>query len=155
MGRCGAAASRLRCVQRDRALHNSRSLIPRGRGTGPTKPRQPPHSWQVPEPARFGGNDEEVFRPMTSVLDRQPSHGIDRLNPATHLKCRHCGATSELAAIHVCERCFAPLEIGYDEELLARVTRESIEAGPFSLWRYVGLLPAGPGPGHRAPPGSR
>ncbi|MDQ1630111.1 MAG: threonine synthase, partial [Frankiaceae bacterium] len=81
---------------------------------------------------------------MTSVLDR-PS----RVNPATNLKCRHCGATYELAAIHVCERCFAPLEIGYDEDLLARVTRESIEAGPYNLWRYVGLLPAGHDPATR------
>ncbi len=66
-----------------------------------------------------------------------------RPNPATHLKCRNCSARYDLAAIHVCIECFAPLEIGYDEDRLARVTREQIEAGPQSLWRYVGLLPAG------------
>src|SRR3954447_4861962 len=86
---------------------------------------------------------------MTSLLDRRPSDASDRANPASHLKCRHCGATYELAAIHVCERCFAPLEIGYDEELLARVTRKSIEAGPRNLWRYAGLLPAGHDPATR------
>jgi threonine synthase len=64
-------------------------------------------------------------------------------NPATHLTCRNCSARYDLAAIHVCIECFAPLEIGYDEDRLARVTREQIEAGPQSLWRYVGLLPAG------------
>src|ERR1700710_1027398 len=83
---------------------------------------------------------------MTSLLDRRSTEAAGRLNPATHLKCRHCGATYELAAIHVCERCFAPLEIGYDEDLLDRVTRESINAGPRSLWRYVGLWPAGHDP---------
>src|SRR4051812_15870553 len=81
---------------------------------------------------------------MTSLIDR-PSRG----NPATNPQCPHCGATYDLAAIHVCERCFAPLEIGYDEELLARVTRKSIEAGPPTLWRYVGLLPAGHDPATR------
>jgi threonine synthase len=86
---------------------------------------------------------------MTSLLDRRPSDASDRVNPASHLKCRHCGATYELAAIHVCERCFAPLEIAYDEELLARVTRADIEAGPRNLWRYVGLLPAGHDPATR------
>jgi threonine synthase len=77
---------------------------------------------------------------MTTLLD---SPVIVGQNPATHLTCRNCSARYDLAAIHVCVECFAPLEIGYDEEILARVTREQIEAGPQSLWRYVGLLPAG------------
>ena len=45
--------------------------------------------------------------------------------------------------VHVCERCFAPLEVAYDEERLRLVTRESIAAGPHTIWRYAGLLPAG------------
>jgi threonine synthase len=77
---------------------------------------------------------------MTSLLD---SPVLSAANPATHLRCRNCSATYELAAVHVCMACFAPLEIGYDEERLQRVTRESIQAGPNSIWRYVGLLPAG------------
>src|SRR5947209_4973073 len=77
---------------------------------------------------------------MTTVLD---SPVIVGQNPATHLTCRNCSARYDLAAIHVCIECFAPLEIGYDEDILGRVTREQIEAGPPSLWRYVGLLPAG------------
>jgi threonine synthase len=77
---------------------------------------------------------------MTTVLDPPVIVGQ---NPATHLTCRNCSARYDLAAIHVCIECFAPLEIGYDEDRLARVTREQIEAGPQSLWRYVGLLPAG------------
>jgi threonine synthase len=39
--------------------------------------------------------------------------------------------------------CFGPLEIGYDVAALARVTHESIAAGPQSIWRYAGLLPVG------------
>jgi threonine synthase len=45
--------------------------------------------------------------------------------------------------VHVCLECFAPLEVAYDEDALRRVTRESIAAGPQSIWRYAGLLPAG------------
>src|SRR3978361_1561575 len=77
---------------------------------------------------------------MTSLLD---SPVLAAANPATHLKCRNCSATYELAAVHVCMACFAPLEIGYDEERLQRGTRAPIQAGPHSLWRYAGLLPAG------------
>lgn len=64
-------------------------------------------------------------------------------SPANGLVCRECGAESPLRAVHVCDRCFAPLEVSYDEDLLRRVTRESIAAGPQSIWRYAGLLPAG------------
>ncbi len=77
---------------------------------------------------------------MTTLLEPPVIVGQ---NPATHLACRNCSARYDLAAIHVCIECFAPLEIGYDEDRLARVTREQIAAGPQSLWRYVGLLPAG------------
>ncbi|HEX6755192.1 MAG TPA: threonine synthase [Mycobacteriales bacterium] len=33
--------------------------------------------------------------------------------------------------------------MGYDTDLLSRVTRAQIEAGPRSIWRYAGLLPVG------------
>jgi threonine synthase len=59
------------------------------------------------------------------------------------LVCRNCGAEYPLGAQHACFECFGPLEIGYDPAALARVTRAEIEAGPHSLWRYVGLLPVG------------
>ena len=58
------------------------------------------------------------------------------------LKCKECGAEYEPKAIHVCELCFGPLEVSYNYEALSRqVTRESIEAGPNSIWRYRPLLP--------------
>ena len=64
-------------------------------------------------------------------------------SPAVGLTCRECAADYPLAPVHACERCFAPLEIAYDRDRLARVTRASVEGGPRSLWRYAGLLPAG------------
>lgn len=58
------------------------------------------------------------------------------------LKCKECGAEYEAKAIHVCEQCFGPLEVKYDyEKLRQSVTRETIEAGPNSIWRYRAFLP--------------
>jgi threonine synthase len=60
----------------------------------------------------------------------------------TALKCKECGAEYEPQATHVCEFCFGPLEVSYDYEALRRqVTRESIQAGPNSIWRYRSFLP--------------
>ncbi len=64
-------------------------------------------------------------------------------SPARSLACRECGNEVALAPVHVCAECFAPLEVKYDEERLQQVTRASIEAGPNTIWRYAGLLPAG------------
>jgi threonine synthase len=58
------------------------------------------------------------------------------------LKCKECGTEYELKATHVCEFCFGPLEVTYDYDALRRtVTRESIQAGPNSIWRYRPFLP--------------
>jgi threonine synthase len=58
------------------------------------------------------------------------------------LRCRRCGAEYAAVAVGSCEHCFGPLEPAYDWEALARqVSRERIEAGPRSLWRYEHLLP--------------
>ena len=58
------------------------------------------------------------------------------------LKCKECGAEYEPIAIHVCEQCFGPLEVKYNYELLKQtVSRETIEAGPNSIWRYRAFLP--------------
>jgi threonine synthase len=49
-----------------------------------------------------------------------------------------------MTAIHVCEYCFGPLEVTYDyDEIRRTVTRQSIAAGPASLWRYDAFLPVG------------
>ncbi len=60
----------------------------------------------------------------------------------TGLTCRECGHREPATATHVCEVCFGPLEVAYDyARLRSVVTRERIEAGPRSLWRYADLLP--------------
>src|SRR5438105_14986170 len=58
------------------------------------------------------------------------------------LQCRECGQVYALEARHVCELCFGPLEVAYDYDVLkASLTREVIERGPRTLWRYKALLP--------------
>jgi len=58
------------------------------------------------------------------------------------LRCRECGRTYPAEALHVCDFCFGPLEVTYDyERVAATITRERIEAGPRSIWRYADLLP--------------
>ena len=59
------------------------------------------------------------------------------------LTCRECARTYPAEALHVCDFCFGPLEVSYDYEAIAAATsRESIAAGPPSIWRYANLLPA-------------
>ena len=61
---------------------------------------------------------------------------------AKNLKCRECGRVYPLDPMHVCEFCFGPLEVVYDYQALSRgLTRERIERGPASMWRYADLLP--------------
>ena len=57
---------------------------------------------------------------MTAQLDTPaPSLGA-----AYALKCRECGALTDLDASYACMECFGPLEVGYD-------------FGPFSVQAYV------------------
>ncbi len=58
------------------------------------------------------------------------------------LVCRECGSEYPAKAIHVCEMCFGPLEVKYNyEEIRQTMSRQKIEAGPKSMWRYMDLLP--------------
>lgn len=58
------------------------------------------------------------------------------------LRCRECGRTYPAEALHVCDFCFGPLEVTYDyEKVAATISRQRIEAGPRSIWRYADLLP--------------
>lgn len=76
-----------------------------------------------------------LAKPMTQALSTPLS------TTALHgLKCKECGAEYEPLAIHVCEFCFGPLEVSYDFSRLA-ITREKIQAGPHSIWRYRDFLP--------------
>src|SRR3954449_13340293 len=66
------------------------------------------------------------------------------------LRCRVCEAEYPAVASGVCLRCFGPLEPVYDWDAVAKaMTRERIEAGPRSLWRYEALLPTA-APDHAA-----
>jgi threonine synthase len=70
------------------------------------------------------------------------------------LRCRVCEAEYPAVASGSCARCFGPLEPVYDWDELARtVTRQSIEAGPRSLWRYEALLPTAAPPNVVGGPG--
>jgi threonine synthase len=74
--------------------------------------------------------------------------------PATNLRCRVCETEQPLDGIGTCPRCFGPLDPVYDlEALRGRVSRESIEAGPASLWRYADLLPVAAPAQQRLAPG--
>ncbi|MGH7326352.1 MAG: threonine synthase [Candidatus Rokuibacteriota bacterium] len=58
------------------------------------------------------------------------------------LKCRECGRAYRAAPVHVCEFCFGPLEVDYHYDAIREVvTRDTIAAGPTSMWRYRDLLP--------------
>jgi threonine synthase len=74
---------------------------------------------------------------MTQAIAQQTTTATFRA-----LKCKECGQEYELKAAHVCEFCFGPLEVMYDYSALRRtITRETIQAGPNSIWRYRSFLP--------------
>jgi threonine synthase len=74
--------------------------------------------------------------------------------PATSLRCRRCAADYRLEDMGTCAACFGPLDPVYDwAGLAATVTRETIAAGPASLWRYSCLLPVDPPAEARLAPG--
>ena len=59
------------------------------------------------------------------------------------LRCKECGTDYNVEPLYVCDFCFGPLEVTYDYEAVSRsISRESIESGPATLWRYADLLPA-------------
>jgi threonine synthase len=59
------------------------------------------------------------------------------------LRCRECRREYPVEPLNVCDFCFGPLEVVYDYDAIARIiSREHIESGPLTLWRYEALLPA-------------
>lgn len=61
---------------------------------------------------------------------------------ATGLRCRECGREFPHQPVNICEYCFGPLEVVYNYEGIRKVlTRERIQKGPASIWRYKDLLP--------------
>ena len=79
---------------------------------------------------------------MTQATQTKINQSNLTCSPLANLKCKECGAEYEPKAIHVCELCFGPLEVTYNYEAIKnRVTRETIQAGPHSIWRYRDFLP--------------
>jgi len=63
------------------------------------------------------------------------------------LRCRECGREYPLAATHVCEFDFGPLEVVYDYDHIKRfLTRATIQSRPKGMWRYRELLPVANAP---------
>src|SRR5436305_6698060 len=73
---------------------------------------------------------------------------------AEELKCRECGTSYPLEARYVCDRCFGPLEVGYEHRPPEdpSALRRRIQGGPQNIWRYADFLPldAPPGPSVRS-----
>src|SRR5690606_20647680 len=58
------------------------------------------------------------------------------------LRCHVCHEPFPTTALFVCDKCMGPLEVHFDYDAVKRlISRESIEAGPRSIWRYRALLP--------------
>ena len=64
------------------------------------------------------------------------------MNKMKGLQCKECGKAYPAVALHVCEFCFGPLEVVYNHDIIkAGISREKIERGHKSLWRYRDFLP--------------
>ncbi|MGB3691850.1 MAG: threonine synthase [Spirulinaceae cyanobacterium] len=76
---------------------------------------------------------------MTQVITREKQSDSATF---TKLVSKESGAEYPLKALHICEECFGPLEVAYDyDKIRSQVSRETIQAGPNSIWRYRPFLP--------------
>jgi threonine synthase len=63
----------------------------------------------------------------------------------TALRCRECSSEYPIEPTNACELCFGPLEVSYDYDAIAEdVSREKIQQGPATMWRYHDFLPVAP-----------
>jgi threonine synthase len=68
---------------------------------------------------------------------------VEKLSNVQSLRCKECGRDYPQEPIYVCDFCFGPLEVAYDYGAIAKtLSRESIQDGPLTIWRYDALLPA-------------
>ena len=62
------------------------------------------------------------------------------------LKCRECEAEYPAEIQNTCYKCFGPLEVNYDWNYITKnISKDKINKGPKSIWRYADLLPVFPG----------
>ena len=75
--------------------------------------------------------------------------------PPESLRCKECKTAYPLDARYVCEQCFGPLEVIYEERADADPAelRRRIQAGPHSIWRYADFLPLAAPPRGTLPAG--
>ena len=67
------------------------------------------------------------------------------MSHVTALRCRECGSEYEVEPTNACELCFGPLEVSYDYDSIAKsISRETIQRGPATMWRYHDFLPVEP-----------
>ena len=67
------------------------------------------------------------------------------MSHVTALRCRECGSEYDIEPTNACELCFGPLEVSYDYDSIAKsISRETIERGPATMWRYHDFLPVSP-----------
>lgn len=79
---------------------------------------------------------------MTSTIRAGTAQTAAAQQRIRGLQCRECGELYPAEARHVCDQCFGPLEVAYDYDVVrAKISKESIEVGPRTLWRYKALLP--------------
>jgi threonine synthase len=58
------------------------------------------------------------------------------------LRCHVCHTPFPATALFVCDKCMGPLEVHFDYDAVKPlISRETIAAGPRSIWRYRALLP--------------
>jgi threonine synthase len=77
---------------------------------------------------------------MTQTIANQKASSF--IPTFTKLVSKEGGTEYPLVAMNICEETFAPLEVEYDYDLIrSQVSREIIEAGPNSIWRYRAFLP--------------
>src|SRR5690606_13907719 len=110
------------------------------------KPRQPRRIASAPYGANARTMSElpgvalhERVRSVTTIWRSPPMAPAHVLG----LRCRDCGREFELAPVHYCDWCFGGLEVAYDYDWLrGHLDRDVVAAGPPTIWRYAGLLPA-------------
>ena len=67
------------------------------------------------------------------------------MSHVTALRCRECGSEYDIEPTNACELCFGPLEVSYDYDSIAKsISRETIQRGPTTMWRYHDFLPVAP-----------
>ncbi|MDD9820630.1 MAG: threonine synthase [Nitrospira sp.] len=89
--------------------------------------------------------EKPSYRAPTQRRGDGQSDLMPESRPVTKMKalaCRECRKEYPTEALHVCELCFGPLEVKYNyDDIKDRISRDSIQNGPKSLWRYKELLP--------------